>query len=151
MKSNAIDAMAKPSDVNHLSCLRYILSTSRVISCSFPKYFELVEIAMVQVANPSCIIDSLPTQVWWSECFPINFTPYIIFHMQKHLRNGKHNILDMVWELRFEVLWFQLNNFLVELQAIIVGWNFWSFLVSEVTNLNGYHFLFSSCRFYILF
>jgi hypothetical protein len=49
MKSNAIDAMAKPSDVNHLSCLRYILSTSRVISCSFPKYFELVEIAMVQV------------------------------------------------------------------------------------------------------
>jgi hypothetical protein len=49
MKSNVVDAMAKPSDVNHVSCFWYILSTSRVFSCSFPKYFELVKIAMVQV------------------------------------------------------------------------------------------------------
>jgi hypothetical protein len=49
MISNAVGAMAKPSDVNNVSCLRYILSTSIVLSCSFLKYFELVEIAMVQV------------------------------------------------------------------------------------------------------
>jgi hypothetical protein len=76
MKSNVVDAMAKPSYVNHVFCLWCNLSTSKVLSYSFPKYFELVEIAMVQVlesvndewcfnslafANPSYVINSLPT------------------------------------------------------------------------------------------
>jgi hypothetical protein len=49
MKSNACAAMAKSLDVNPLTCLWQTLSTSGVFTNSFPKYFKLVEIAMVQV------------------------------------------------------------------------------------------------------
>jgi hypothetical protein len=49
MKSNAIDAMAKPIDVNHVFCLWCTLLTSRVLFFSFPKYFKLAKIAIVQV------------------------------------------------------------------------------------------------------
>ncbi len=47
MKSNAIDAMAKPIDVDHVFCLWCTLLTSRVFF-SFSKYFKLTKIAMVQ-------------------------------------------------------------------------------------------------------
>jgi hypothetical protein len=48
MKSNAINAMAKPIDVNHVFCLWCTLLTFRVFS-SFSKYFKLTKIAMVQI------------------------------------------------------------------------------------------------------
>jgi hypothetical protein len=34
---------------------------------------------------------------------------------------GEQSNLDLVWELRFKAFWFQLSNFLVALQATIVG------------------------------
>jgi hypothetical protein len=43
MKSNAVDAMAKPNNVNLVSCLWCTLSTSRVLSFLFPEYFKLAE------------------------------------------------------------------------------------------------------------
>jgi hypothetical protein len=77
MKSNACAAMVKPLDVNDpLTCLWWTFSTSRVLTCSFPKYFKLIKIGMEQVltssvedawcffwhfANPSCTIDLLQT------------------------------------------------------------------------------------------
>jgi hypothetical protein len=48
MKSNAVDAMAKLTNENLIFRLWRILSTSKVLS-SFPEYFKLVKIAMVQV------------------------------------------------------------------------------------------------------
>jgi hypothetical protein len=62
MKSNAVDAMAKPIDVNHVFCLWCTLLTSRVLSFSFPKYFKLAKIAMVQVigsVKDECYLNSL--------------------------------------------------------------------------------------------
>jgi hypothetical protein len=57
MKSNACVALAKPCDVNHpLTHIWRTFSTSRVPICSFPKYFKLVEIGMVQVLA-SCVED----------------------------------------------------------------------------------------------
>jgi hypothetical protein len=49
MKSNACVAMAKSLDVNPLTHLWQTFLTSEVFTYSFPKYFKLVEIAMVQV------------------------------------------------------------------------------------------------------
>jgi hypothetical protein len=49
MTSNAFDAMAKPIDVNLIFQLWHIFSTSKIFFCFFPKYFELVEFAMVWV------------------------------------------------------------------------------------------------------
>jgi hypothetical protein len=47
MKSNVVDTIAKSSDVNHVSWLWRILSTSIVLSSSFLEYFKLVKFAMV--------------------------------------------------------------------------------------------------------
>jgi hypothetical protein len=44
MKSNAVDAMAKPNDVNLVSRFWRTLSTSRVLSFLFPEYFKLADI-----------------------------------------------------------------------------------------------------------
>jgi hypothetical protein len=49
MKSNAVDAMVKLTNENPIFGHWRTLSTSKVLFCSFPKYFKLVEIAMVQV------------------------------------------------------------------------------------------------------
>jgi hypothetical protein len=49
MKSNVVDVMAKLTNENPIFCFWCTLSTSRVLSCSLPKYFKVVKIAMVQV------------------------------------------------------------------------------------------------------
>jgi hypothetical protein len=41
--------MAKPIDVNHVFGLWCTLFSSRVLSFSFPKYFNLAKIVMVQI------------------------------------------------------------------------------------------------------
>ncbi len=48
VKSNACAAMAKLIDVNPLMHFWRILSTSRLLVCSFLEYFKLVETSMVQ-------------------------------------------------------------------------------------------------------
>jgi len=60
MKSNAINAMAKPIDVNHVFCLWCTLLTFKVFS-SFSKYFKLTKIAMVQIigVEDECYFNSL--------------------------------------------------------------------------------------------
>jgi len=62
MKSNDCVAMVKPLNVNPLTWLWRTLSTSKVRACAFPKYFKLVEIAMVQVlgnVENECCFSSL--------------------------------------------------------------------------------------------
>jgi hypothetical protein len=49
MISNACVAMAKLIDMNLLTHLWRIFSASKLIVCSFPKYFKLAKIVMVQV------------------------------------------------------------------------------------------------------
>jgi hypothetical protein len=49
MKSNVVDAMAKLTNENLIFRFWRILSTSKVFSCSLPKYLKVVKIAMVQV------------------------------------------------------------------------------------------------------
>jgi hypothetical protein len=49
MISKACVAMAKLIDTNLLTHLWRIFSTSKLIVCSFPKYFKLAKIVMVQV------------------------------------------------------------------------------------------------------
>jgi hypothetical protein len=51
MKSNACATMVKLIDVNLLTCLWCTLSTSKLLACSFPKYFKLAKIVMVQVLD----------------------------------------------------------------------------------------------------
>jgi len=51
MISNACVAMAKLIDMNLLTCLWCIFSASKLLVCSFPKYFKLAKIAMVQVLD----------------------------------------------------------------------------------------------------
>ncbi len=51
MKSNVCTAMAKLIDVNPLTHLWHTFSTSKLFVYSFPKYFKLVEITMVQVIS----------------------------------------------------------------------------------------------------
>ncbi len=62
MKSNAVDAMAKPINVNRIFCIWCTLLTSKVLSSSFPKYFKLAKINMVQVTanvEDECYLNSL--------------------------------------------------------------------------------------------
>jgi hypothetical protein len=49
MTSNACVVMAKLIDMNLLTHLWRIFSTSKLGVCSFPKYIKLAKIAMVQV------------------------------------------------------------------------------------------------------
>ncbi len=49
MKSNALDTVAKLANLNPLTQLLCILLASKMISCSFFKYFKLAKIAMIQV------------------------------------------------------------------------------------------------------
>jgi len=60
MKSNACTTMVKSIDGNPLTHLWHTLSTSRLFVYSFPKYFKLARIIMVQVIssikNEQCFI-----------------------------------------------------------------------------------------------
>ncbi len=49
MISNALDTVAKLANLNPLTQLLCIILTSKMISCSFLKYFKLAKIAMTQV------------------------------------------------------------------------------------------------------
>ncbi len=49
MISNACVAMAKLIEMNLLTHLWRIFSASKLVVCSFPKYFKLAKIAVVQV------------------------------------------------------------------------------------------------------
>ncbi len=74
MKSNVVDAMAKPIDVNHVFCLWCTLLSSRVFFLLFQNisnwqkllWYKLLVAKMMSetsilwhFANPSCKIDSL--------------------------------------------------------------------------------------------
>ncbi len=48
MISNVHAAMVKLIDMNLLTCLWCIFLASKLLVCSFPKYFKLAKIAMVQ-------------------------------------------------------------------------------------------------------
>ncbi len=49
MKSNAYTAVAKLFDVNPLTHLWCTFPASRMLACSFPEYFKLAKITMIQV------------------------------------------------------------------------------------------------------
>jgi hypothetical protein len=49
MKSNGVDTMAKFTNENPILHFLCTFSTSRVLSCFFPKYFKMAKNAMVQV------------------------------------------------------------------------------------------------------
>jgi hypothetical protein len=47
MKSNATTCMAPPFDLNPLTKMQRLVTTSRILFSSFPEYVKLVELAMV--------------------------------------------------------------------------------------------------------
>jgi hypothetical protein len=49
MKSNTTTCMAPPFDLNPLTKMRHLVTTSRVLSTSFPKYVKLAELVMVYI------------------------------------------------------------------------------------------------------
>ncbi len=49
MNLNAAACMAPPFDTNPLTIMWCLVTTSRVLVCSFPKYAKLAKMAMVQI------------------------------------------------------------------------------------------------------
>ncbi len=51
MKSNATICMVPPFDINPLTRMWHLVTTSRLLVSNFPEYIKLAELAMVQIIS----------------------------------------------------------------------------------------------------